>query len=678
MASTAKAALVDADGSGTALADTTPLLSVRDLHVQFVSQDALLNAVRGISYDVHAGEVVALVGESGCGKSVSSLAVMRLLPGGGATRFTGSAKLCGKDFFALPEEAMRRLRGRDIAMIFQEPMTSLNPLLTIGRQIIEPMLEHLDMTVKDAEARAVELLTKVGVTDPRRRLHQYPHEFSGGMRQRAMIAIALACNPKVIIADEPTTALDVTIQAQILELLRSLVDELGVGLVLITHNLGLVARYADRVNVMYAGRIVESGTSRQVLNHPRHRYTIGLLEAVPHLDQPRQDRLRTIPGQPPSLRCLPSGCAFRLRCEAATETCARLPGDMDEEGHHFACFHPGEKDKATEHLSGREGQGRKAGGETALRVRGLSKDFHLGKGAVVRALQAIDFDVPQGGTLGLVGESGCGKTTVARTLLRLEAATAGRADYQGHDMLAATKAEMIRLRQDVQVVYQDPYTSLNPRHRVGHALAEPLLVHGICKTKIEAAGRVEELLGLVGLPSDIATRYPHQMSGGQRQRVGIARALGMNPKFIILDEPVSALDVSIQAQIMNLLADLQAKLGLSYLLIAHDLAVIRHISDRVAVMYLGRIVETGTAGELFAAPKHPYTQALLAAVPSLKDVGGDQRQAIAVKGELPSPLDPPSGCVFRTRCPLASAECATAVPMPVAFSETHHVACIKV
>ena len=676
MVSTAKAVPGEADDAATAAAAVTPLLSVRDLHVQFVSQDALLNAVRGISYDVHAGEVVALVGESGCGKSVSSLAVMRLLPGGGATRFTGSARLDGKDYFGLPEEAMRRLRGRDIAMVFQEPMTSLNPLLTIGRQIIEPMLEHLDMTVKDAERRAVELLTKVGVTDPERRLHQYPHEFSGGMRQRAMIAIALACNPKVIIADEPTTALDVTIQAQILELLRSLVDELGVGLVLITHNLGLVARYADRVHVMYAGRIVESGSSAQVLEQPRHRYTIGLLGAVPHLDQPRQERLRTIPGQPPSLRCLPSGCAFRLRCEAATEACAATPGRAGEGGHSFACFHPGEALRP--HETTTETRGGKVDAGTALRVRGLSKDFHLGRGATVRALQAIDFDVPEGGTLGLVGESGCGKTTVARTLLRLEQATAGRADYLGRDMLSATKAELIQLRQQVQVVYQDPYTSLNPRHRIGHALAEPLLVHGLSRTKAEAAGRVEELLGLVGLPADIAARYPHQMSGGQRQRVGIARALGMKPKFIILDEPVSALDVSIQAQVMNLLSDLQQKLGLSYLLIAHDLAVIRHISDRVAVMYLGRIVETGTAGELFEAPKHPYTRALLAAVPSLADVGRGHRREVGVKGELPSPLDPPSGCVFRTRCPLASAECARDVPAPVAFSETHHVACIKV
>lgn len=670
--------LVDATGRRRREAEALPLLSVRDLHVQFASQDGVVHAVRGISYDVYPGEIVALVGKSGCGKSVSSLAIMRLLPGDDATRFAGSAKLSGKDFLSLPEEAMRRLRGRDIAMVFQEPMTALNPLLTIGRQLIEPMVEHLDMSMKEARARSIELLTKVGVTDPQRRLDQYPHEFSGGMRQRAMIAIALACNPRVIIADEPTTALDVTIQAQILDLLRGLVDELGVGLVLITHNLGLVARYADRANVMYAGRIVEAGTTRQVLDQPRHRYTIGLLDAVPHIDQPRQERLRTIPGQPPSLRDLPDGCAFRQRCQAAGDDCMRVPAEREERGHRFACFHPGQGEQAAADV-GAKAQARVRGGNPAsLEVRGLRKEFHLGKGATVKALQGIDFDVPAGGTLGLVGESGCGKTTVARTLLRLEAATAGRADYRGRDILALSTAELIRLRQDMQVVYQDPYTSLNPRHKVGHALAEPLLVHGIRKTRSEAAARVAELLDLVGLPGDIAARYPHQMSGGQRQRVGIARALGMNPKFIILDEPVSALDVSIQAQIMNLLADLQAKLGLSYLFIAHDLAVIRHISDRVAVMYLGRIVETGTAEELFASPRHPYTRALLAAVPSLEDVDNARRKDATVKGELPSPLDPPSGCVFRTRCPVASAECGTNVPQPVVFSETHRVACMKV
>jgi peptide/nickel transport system ATP-binding protein len=657
-------------------AGTEPLLSVRNLNVQFRSNDRLLHIVRDVSYDVRAGELVALVGESGCGKSVSSLAVMRLLSDPTTTRFSGEVRLAGRDYLRLPESEMRRLRGRDIAMVFQEPMTSLNPLMTVGRQIMEPMLEHLDIDRAAARARAIDLLKRVGVTDPERRMDQYPHEFSGGMRQRVVIAIALSCNPKVIIADEPTTALDVTIQAQILDLLRALVKETGVGLVLITHNLALVARYADRVNVMYGGRIIESGTVADVLRQPRHRYTAGLLMAVPRLDQPRQARLHTIPGQPPSPARFPPGCAFSPRCGAATVACGSVPADTVTGGRRYACFHP-----VVDALP-QDGQPSEAGaehafGEAVLSVRGLTRHFHLKRGAVVRAVEDVSFDIPEGGTLGLVGESGCGKTTVVRTLLRLQSATSGRAEFVGQNILTAGKRDLISLRRQIQVVYQDPSTSLNPRHRIASILAEPLLVHGLCKSKSEARARVEELLELVGLPVEIAERYPHQMSGGQRQRVGIARALGMKPRLIVCDEPVSALDVSIQAQIMNLLADLQAKLGLTYLFVAHDLAVVRHISDVVAVMYLGRVVETATRAELFSTPRHPYTRALLAAVPSFAADGGQGPEA-KIAGELPSPLNPPSGCVFRTRCPMAVEACGRAVPPPVAFSDTHRVACIRV
>ena len=658
---------------------TEPLLSVRNLNVQFRSNDRLLHIVRNVSYDVHAGEIVALVGESGCGKSVSSLAVMRLLADPKTTRFTGEARLNGRDYLSFPEEQMRRLRGKDIAMVFQEPMTSLNPLMTIGRQIIEPMLEHLQISVAEARQRAIDLLKKVGVTDPDRRMDQYPHEFSGGMRQRVVIAIALACQPKVIIADEPTTALDVTIQAQILDLLKSLVKETNVGLVLITHNLALVARYADRVNVMYGGRIIESGTTQQVLRTPRHRYTAGLLMAVPRLDQPRQKQLHAIPGQPPNAARFPSGCAFSPRCGAATATCTTIPNETTAtNGQRYACFHPA-SETLTESGVPAEIQADPdigAAKDAVLRVRGLTRHFHLKRGLVARAVEDVSFDVPEGGTLGLVGESGCGKTTVARTLLRLQNASAGSAEFHGQDILTAGKRDLLAIRQKIQVIYQDPLTSLNPRHRIATTLAEPLLVHGICSGRREARKRVEELLDLVGLPVEIADRYPHQMSGGQRQRVGIARALGMNPKLIICDEPVSALDVSIQAQIMNLLSDLQARLGLCYLFIAHDLAVVRHISDVVAVMYLGRVVETATRAELFSRPRHPYTKALLAAVPSFDDDTG-QRAEARISGELPSPLNPPSGCVFRTRCPIAVDECSKFVPPAVAFSDTHRVACIK-
>jgi peptide/nickel transport system ATP-binding protein len=654
------------------------LLSVRDLHVQFLTGAGLIHAVRGVSYDVWAGEIVALVGESGCGKSVSSLALMGLLHGGDATRISGAASLKGMDYFGLSEEQMRRLRGREIAMVFQEPMTALNPVLTIGIQIMEPMLAHLGYSREKAWNRAVELLTLVGVPDPERRLGLYPHQFSGGMRQRVMIAIALACNPSVIIADEPTTALDVTIQAQILDLLQDLVDELKIGLVLITHNLGLVARYADRVNVMYAGRIVEAGTTSQVLRHPRHQYTAGLLKAVPQLDMPRQELLETIPGQPPSLRALPEGCAFRPRCSAASDKCLEIPAlTRSTQDHSDACFHPF-KDNGVYPAAGTPEPIKPAiSKEALLTVSGLTKHFYLGRGATVRAVENVSFSVPTGGTLGLVGESGCGKTTLARLLLRLEQATAGTFELDGDDLLFKRGQRLKDMRRKIQVVYQDPFTSLNPRHKVADALVEPLLVHKLRKNRREARERVEEALSLVGLPSEMGDRYPHQMSGGQRQRVGIARALVMEPDFIICDEPVSALDVSIQAQIMNLLVELQKKLGLTYLFIAHDLAVVRHISDIVAVMYLGRVVESGRREELFAEPRHPYTQALLAAVPSFRGLKGEGLSRGPLQGEIPSPLNPPSGCVFHTRCPLATDECRTAVPESRSLTETHKVACVR-
>ena len=657
--------------------DTAPILEVRDLHVQFRRPGSLVHPVRGVSWDVRPGEVVALVGESGCGKSVSALAVMRLLPEGEDVRTAGRVLLAGREIESIPEEAMRRLRGPGFAMIFQEPMTSLNPLMTIGSQIAEPMRQHLGLSRPEAAARALDLLRQVALSDPERRLGQYPHELSGGMRQRVMIAIALACEPRVIIADEPTTALDVTIQAQILELLVRLARERGTGLVLITHNLGLVARHADRINVMYAGRVVEAGPTADVLRRPKHRYTAGLLAAVPRLDGPRHMRLAAIPGQPPSPACFPAGCPFHPRCEAAGPECrvdppeTRLPG-----GRRHACVHP-VPDGARRLEPNATPTAVMAGpAEPILSVRGLTKHFPLRR-AVVRAVEQVDLDVPQGGTLGLVGESGCGKTSVARTLLGLERATGGRALLNGKDMMALDRSARRALAREIQVVYQDPYTSLNPSRRVGAALAEPLLVHGLARSPAAARERVEELLVTVGLPPEMAGRYPHQMSGGQRQRVGIARALGMEPRLIVCDEPVSALDVSIQAQIVNLLADLKDRLGLSYLFIAHDLAVVRHLSDVVAVMYLGRIVETGTADELFAAPRHPYTRALLAAVPSLADLDRRGAPRPLVEGELPSAMNPPSGCVFHTRCPLATAACRAEVPATRRVSATHSVACIR-
>jgi len=591
---------------------------------------------------------------------------------------------------------MRAVRGRDIAMIFQEPMTSLNPVLTIGLQLAEPLMIHLGMSETAARVRARELLDLVGIPDAARRLDQYPHQFSGGMRQRVMIAIGLACNPRLIIADEPTTALDVTIQAQILELMQDLSRRLGIALVIITHNLGIVARYADRVNVMYAARIIEQGTAEEIFAAPRHPYTIGLLRSVPRLDRPRGVRLETIEGLPPSLLAPPSGCRFADRCALRVERCAVDPPLVDRGGFRAVACHradeiaaglvappipaadvpPRGDDRAGEIGAGTAG--------AALDVRGLGKHFVLRRGGiaggagVLRAVDDVSFTIPAGRTLGLVGESGSGKTTIGRMILRLETPSAGNVMFEGRDLARANPTELASLRRRIQVIFQDPYSSLNPRMTIGQIIGEPLHVYRLAASRKAARARVDELLAQVGLYSYMAARYPHQLSGGQRQRVGIARALAMEPRFIVCDEPVSALDVSIQGQIINLLEDLQARLGLTYLFIAHDLAVVRHISHRIAVLYLGRVMEIAERDALYATPLHPYTQALLEAVP-VPDTARERRRVHRVlSGELPSVLAPPAGCVFHTRCPLASAECRASVPPLREIRPGHFAACIKV
>ncbi len=670
----------------------TPLLSVEDLHVHFVTSRGVIRAVEGVNWRVYPGEMMALVGESGCGKSVSALAVMRLLAKPAGRVAHGRILFEGRNLLELPEEDMRALRGRDISMIFQEPMTSLNPVLTIGLQIMEPLFMHKEMNEAQARIRAVELLGMVGIADATRRLGQYPHQFSGGMRQRVMIAIGLACNPKLIIADEPTTALDVTIQAQILHLMKELSRELGIAMVVITHNLGIVARYADRVNVMYAARIAEQGTARSVFAKPLHPYTVGLLRSVPRLDRPRGAKLETIEGLPPSLLAPPKGCRFAPRCPAKEEACElTLPEPEEiEPGHYSACLRARELAQR-----GLPGMGlvsadamRPAPPKTfdkpLLEVRGLKTWFDVSRGvfgggrAVLRAVDDVSFEIRAGETLGLVGESGCGKTTVGRTLLRLERETAGRIVYDGLDVTRASTDEIKRYRRSIQVIFQDPYSSLNPRMTVGQIIAEPTLVHGLVPDRAAAAKRVSELLAQVGLFEYMAERYPHELSGGQRQRVGIARALALEPKFIVCDEPVSALDVSIQAQIINLLEDLQKTLGLTYLFIAHDLAVVRHISDRVVVMYLGRVMEIADRDRLYSEPLHPYTKALLNAVPIPDPELERERARSVLGGEVPSPLDPPKGCVFHTRCPMATEECRESVPALREITPMHFAACIKV
>jgi peptide/nickel transport system ATP-binding protein len=511
------------------------------------------------------------------------------------------------------------------------------------------------------------------------------------MRQRVMIAIGLACNPKLIIADEPTTALDVTIQAQILELMKDLSRRLNIALIIITHNLGVVARYADRVNVMYAARIVEQGTADDIFLRPRHPYTLGLMRSVPRLDRPRDARLETIEGLPPNLLSPPAGCRFAPRCPHRVDVCAQEPALIEMgTGHHAACWRAAElalapspppAPRAPEPAVVRDSAG------PLLAVDNLSKHFSVSVGgrsflgggtATVRAVQDVSFEIRPGETLGLVGESGCGKTTVGRLILKLEEPTGGAIRFEGTDIAGLRARDMRDLRRKIQVIFQDPYSSLNPRMTIGQIIGEPLGVYGLEPNRKAARERVAELLGQVGLFPYMAERYPHELSGGQRQRVGIARALAMKPSFIVCDEPVSALDVSIQGQIINLLEDLQSRLGLTYLFIAHDLAVVRHISTRVAVMYLGRVMELAARDTLYAAPLHPYTKALLDAAPVPDPLVERARAPRTLGGELPSPLTPPTGCVFHTRCPLASEECRQTVPELAEKRPGQFAACIKV
>jgi peptide/nickel transport system ATP-binding protein len=662
------------------------LLRVEDLHVHFVQSTATTRAVEGVTFSVRRGEILALVGESGCGKSVSALALMRLLtkPAGRVVR--GRALFDGVDLLQLPESEMRKRRGRDISMIFQEPMTSLNPVLSIGEQLMEPLLEHLQMSKQAARDRAIELLKMVGMTDPERRLQQYPHHLSGGMRQRVMIAIGLACNPKLIIADEPTTALDVTIQAQILELMRDLAKRLNIAMIIITHNLGIVARYADSVNVMYAARLVEQGSADDIFGRPSHPYTAGLIDSIPRLDRPRRARLATIEGAPPDLMAPPDGCRFAARCPHRIEKCAEVPAlTTVEPNHSAACW------RAAELFVGntQEAQSERAApppppadAPVRVQVRGLKRHFTvsagrgwLGGSATIKAVDGVSFEIRHGETLGLVGESGCGKSTIGRAILNLDAPTEGAILIDGQELKGKQSRD---LRRRTQAIFQDPFSSLNPRMTIGQIIAEPLSVYRLEPDKAHIEARVQELLGQVGLRPYMAERYPHELSGGQRQRVGIARALAMKPAIIVCDEPVSALDVSIQGQIINLLDELQQKLGLTYLFIAHDLAVVRHISHRVAVMYLGRIMELADRDELYRHPRHPYTKVLLDAAPVPDPALERARQPRIVKGEIPSPINQPKGCVFSTRCPMASAECSKVVPPLREIAGGHHVACIKV
>ncbi len=638
------------------------LLTIRDLSIDVSTPAGPLSVTDSVSIAVAPGETVCLVGESGSGKTVTALSVMRLMEHRGGSITAGEVWMEGRNLAKLTQREMGALRGRHIGIVFQEPMTAFDPLFSVGTQIGEVLRRHQGLSRRAARHAAIELLRRVHVPDAPLRVDQLPHQLSGGMRQRAMIAMALACSPKLLIADEPTTALDVTIQAQILDLLRELQAETGMAILLITHDLGVAAQVADRIVVMYAGRIAEDAPADQLFGRPAHPYTRGLLASVVGSRLPRGTKLPSIPGSIPALSQLPTGCRFHPRCGAATEVCGRVvPALLPLGGTRIACWHPQSgalDDKPEEAAKRSEGAGGPVHGGVLLSLHGVSRHFPLPRGlpwrpqCAVRAVDGVTLEIRRGETLGLVGESGCGKSTLARMLMQIDAPSAGSLELDGRALTPAA-------RRDMQMVFQDPFGSLDPRWTVGDLVAEPLLVH----TKLSAAerrARVHDVLAQVSIDPDWSGRFPHTLSGGQRQRVAIARAVVTRPRVLLLDEAVSALDVSVQAQVVNLLTSLKDELGLTYLFISHGLQVVRHISDRIAVMYLGRIVEVGPAEAVFTRPAHPYTRALIDAIP---EIGAARRdKAATLGGELPSPADPPPGCHFHTRCPSVTPLCRQQSP----------------
>lgn len=663
---------------------------VKNLSVSYKNIDGVSKAVDNVSYYVDNGEIIGIVGESGSGKSQTQLAALQLIPCPPGHIDQGEVYLEGNNIleYKANSNKMRDIRGGRIGMIFQEPMTSLNPVKTIGYQIEEAILLHSTLDKNQIRKRAIELMEQVGIADAEKRLNDYPHQFSGGMRQRIMIAIALAGDPDMIIADEPTTALDVTTQAQILELLKKLAKEKNCALLMITHNLGIVARYAERIYVMYAGNVVESGTTLEIFKEPSHPYTRGLLKAIPRLDD-NGNRLIPIEGTPPSPQNRKRGCQFVDRCKYACDKCRE--GVMPQvrqmsETHSVSCYLTKEELDEIEKKWKADEDFEKSTPleENVLEVKNLNVSFPIREGFFQRhtgdlnVLKNVNLNLKKGETLGLVGESGCGKTTTAKSIMKLIDEAQGEVMLSGKEILKEKERNFTKQRHRIQMIFQDPSSSLDPRKSVGELVGEPLKAHGLVADNDAYEKRIDELFELVGLDPVFKDRYPHEFSGGQRQRVGIARALASNPEVIVCDEPISALDVSIQAQIINLLEDLQAKLGLSYLFVAHDLSVVRHISHRVAVMYLGTVVELTSSKDLYDNPLHPYTRALLDAVPIPDPEVKRGEKTGVLKGEVPSIVKRPKGCPFSNRCVFATDKCRNQMPEFKEVDGGHFVACFKV
>ncbi|PTR13915.1 MULTISPECIES: ABC transporter ATP-binding protein [unclassified Nitrosospira] len=706
----------------------SPVLRIQNLETILYTDTTVVHAVDGLTLEIGKGETFALLGESGCGKSMTALSIMRLLPESGEI-VGGSVRLGEKDLLLLPEAAMRGVRGKRISMIFQEPMLSLNPVMTVAEQIGEVLRRHFDLRGMAEQERIVEILNQVGIPDAPRRMHEYPFQFSGGMKQRMMIAMALAGQPELLIADEPTTALDVTIQAQVLDLMRTLQQRDGMAILLITHDLGVAAEMAHRVGIMYAGEIVETAARDAFFQAPAHPYSRKLLASLPGRNRRRQGlRLAAISGNVPPLSQEFVGCRFADRCEHAWDLCHEAaPGWSIVAGeHHVRCHlygadagslaaeqasgrqlrentntvdNPGAVDEFTAQIGSHPPAGATTTDAYLLSVTDLKVHFPIRKGLMknvvgyVKAVDGVSLHIGRGKTLALVGESGCGKTTVGKSILQLIPPTSGSVRYNGLELVGLERNRLRRMRAEFQLIFQDPYSSLNPRMRIVDIIEEGInslnvgngsdgraaelqagvFPRKIPQRKIPQGQSMDALLDSVGLPPEAKWRYPHEFSGGQRQRIAIARALAVNPKLIICDEPTSALDVSVQAQILNLLKELQSNLGLAYLFITHNISVVEYLADEVAVMYLGRIVERGTVDEVLTSPKHPYTQALLSAVPVIELES--KRHIIHLHGDLPSPAHPPAGCHFHPRCPHAMPVCREIYPATSTFSSTHTARC---